>query len=90
MDAVAKAKTRDICCDYGWWWARINDPMEIVHPLAADGLADIAVPVLTIAGEHDAAACLEVADLLAHQVPRNTRVDIAGNAFYADGTARYF
>jgi len=78
IPARVKARIIDIAKDYGWWWARLDDPMQAVTPQAVDRLGDLDVPVLVVTAEHDAAVCREVADLLAAQVKDVQLFDLPG------------
>jgi pimeloyl-ACP methyl ester carboxylesterase len=78
IHAHVRSELLRICSDYSWWWANHHDPLEPVSPTATEVLTNIHVPMLTVTAEHDAGACLEVADLLEERVASNKRVDIVG------------
>lgn len=82
IDDAPKALIAQICRDFTWWSVGHNDPMEHVSPPATEKLGDIAVPLLIISAEHDAAACREVADLMEEKVPGGRRSDISGASHF--------
>jgi 3-oxoadipate enol-lactonase len=77
-----QSRLLEICGEYSWWWADHADPLEPVQPVAVDVVADVRVPVLIISAEFDAAACREVADLLAAALPNSKRVDISAASHF--------
>lgn len=82
IDDAPKALIAEICRDFTWWFVDHADPMERVTPVATEKLEDIAVPLLIISAEHDAAACREVADLLEQKVPGCHRSDLSGASHF--------
>jgi pimeloyl-ACP methyl ester carboxylesterase len=76
-ERAAGERFRTIAKDYTFWHFAHRDPQQPV-PGAVTRLAEVRVPVLLLAGEHDVPLFLEIADMLASTLPRARKLTIAG------------
>jgi len=82
--------TRAIRGYSGWHWTNVDAGVPL-NPSALERLAEIAVPVLAMVGEHDVDDFHAIAELIAERVPRARRLVVpgAGHAPFLDSPAAF-
>lgn len=78
IDPAAGERLGQIVDDHSFWAFSHPSPQQTLEPSAAGRTSEIQAPTLSLAGEHDIPACLEVAELLDESVPRSRKVIMKG------------